>query len=496
MWNPINRRQMLVGSAKFGLVLPALSSLAPALQGQNAKRQKNFICFFKPNGCYPEDYFAYDLYKDEGSLGVRNLGNGHRELDLSRLNGAVSKVFADEWTALKPLMNLYWGLSPAAKNHNGFIPFATDPTVPSIDQIVAQSPEYNRNGHQVRSIQTTKVGYDSATSFQIDQGAVKGVRATKDALVLFQLLFQDLAVSPDSKPGDDSRMRQILLERKAMDTVLEDYKRLLRNPKLSNADRMILSNYIDFVNDQQKRLADSLASERNGTGGAPVKGAIPNQPDPGVNDKPLQLVDTMINLMVAAIKVNACNTFNVQLAASVDETNFPLSVAGYTPGSFHSEISHNQSRQSAHTAIDQYLFGQVAKTFKALQTNTDSASDETYADNTLIYVGGDMGAGHFPYFHESFNSIAVTLSGKNMGIKSGRALAYAPIKPYGNENTDRQGYPVNQLLIALMEATGADWRQVLKRHNLLNSAGFGVYGGPQLALTDTQKMQALPHVMG
>ncbi len=200
----------------------------------------------------------------------------------------------------------------------------------------------------------------------------------------------------------------------------------------------------------------------------------------------MSLTDSLIELMVAAIQTNVCNVFNFQLAATVDETVFELATTPYTKGSYHSEISHSTARQSDQTQIDRFLFGKVAQTFKMLSTPISSSAGQSYADNCLIYVSGDIGAGDVPSNHSSHNLIAMTLSGKNIPIKPGRCLAVAS-QPKG------QGFPSNQLLISLMESIGAsDWKTVLSGQGSDSTKGFGIYGGHQRSLTAAEKQAGLP----
>ncbi|MFW7379150.1 MAG: DUF1552 domain-containing protein [Oligoflexus sp.] len=485
-WNPISRRYFLQGAGSICLALPTLESLVPKALAQSANgNQKSLICFFKPNGSYPEDYFPHNPYNPASELAVRNLGGEIREFDLSRINGSLSNVLAADFDSLKPQMNVYLGLSTAQENHNPSTPFATSQRFPSIDQIVVKSARYNTNRGQAIAIQGTTAGYTNASSYDIANGDIRAADHVKSALVMFQRLFSDLSAGDNNgnEEAAQAAFRRLLMERKALDQVLGDYNRLLRRSQLSAADKLVLEEYMEFVNQKQADLAVLIAE---GPGATSMTGEVPGQPPESVNGSPISMTDTMIDLMVAAIKTNVCSTFNFQLATSVDETTFPLEIGGYNRGSYHSEISHSFARKNDHLIVDRYLFAKVAKTFNLLATPLNGNAEQTYADNTCIYVSGDMGAGEVPSNHTSHSAIAVTLSGKNIPIKSGRCLAYSS-KPKGD------GYPHNQLLIGLMQAVGAsDWRETLARNGLNLGAGFGEYGGTQRSISDQEKQAALP----
>jgi hypothetical protein len=111
----------------------------------------------------------------------------------------------------------------------------------------------------------------------------------------------------------------------------------------------------------------------------------------------------------------------------------------------------------------------------------------------LIYVGGDIGTGEVPNNHKSSNLISMSLSGKNIPIKTGRCLAASP-------DFLNRAYPNNQVLIGMMEAVGVkDWKSVLLS-NGINSPGFGDYrgsgaGGNLMPISDADKDKAMPFLM-
>jgi hypothetical protein len=105
-----------------------------------------------------------------------------------------------------------------------------------------------------------------------------------------------------------------------------------------------------------------------------------------------------------------------------------------------------------------------------------------------MYVSGDIGAGEVPSNHTNHNSISFTFSGKNIPIKSGRAISYS-------KNPKTQGYPHNQLLIGLMEAMGVnDWKNIIQANGKSIGDGFGVYGGNQKPLSSFEKNSSLPNL--
>jgi hypothetical protein len=480
-WNPMSRRFFLQGLGSWALALPVLESLGgEEAFAQTAEEQKSLVLFFKPNGCYPEDYFPYDLYRPQAGLKVTDRGSQIRELDLSSLPGSISPVLGPAFDSVRSRLNIYLGLNPKNSNHNGAIPFATDANFPSIDQIVIRSPLYNKTGGQALALLGTK-GFNIPSSFGFGGGQIRPLNHVNDALVLFQQLFGGNPPVRQGGGDTDLRFRKLVKDKKALDLVLEDYKRLQNSSVLSLGDKRILSDYMEFISAKQKMLSDLLAK-----GPMPVAEVkFPSKPAESVNSQEVSLTNSMLELMAAAIKTGVNHTFHFQLAASVDETNFPLNEPGYQRSAYHAEISHNESRRKDQEIVDRYLFGQVAKFYKLLDVPMPDGS--SYADNALICVGGDIGAGAAPFLHTSHNAIALSLSGKKIPITTGRAISYAsdPLKA---------GYPQNQFLISAMEAVGAtDWKQILERGGIPRPGrGFGVYGGNQLALDEAQKDLPLP----
>jgi len=480
-WNSITRRHFLQGAGSLTLALPFLESIAPRGMAQAVADQKNLICFFKPHGSYIDDYFPYRT-----ATGWKSLAGDIRELDLMSTQGSLSKVFAGEFDALKARTNIYIGLNPVLENHNGNIPFATSPDFPSIDQVVAKSSRYNKSGKGVIAVQGTHGYDDKPCSLVLNNGRVNAVKAVQDALVMFELLFSGANLPPQSPEEASAQFKRLVRERKALDRVLEDYKRLANSRQLSAADKNILDDYMDFVAQKQRQLA--MIAEK-GPDGLVSGNAIPAKPDRSVNDNPITMTDTMIEMMVAAIKTNICNTFSFQLGVSVDETRFALPDTGYRQAAFHQEISHSVGLRNDHTIVDRHLFSKVARAFKALDVPMSNGSN--YADNTLMYVSADLGLMDDTSHHTSSNMVAVTLAGKNIPIRSGRCLSFA------NTPNPQNGYPHNQLLIGLMEAVGAtDWKDVLKRDGLSNlGPGFGLYDrNRQLLISDQDKEKPLPYL--
>jgi hypothetical protein len=473
------------------LALPFLDSLCTPAQAQAAVEQKNLVLFFKPHGSYLDDYFPLNPYTAAPNFGAKDLGSGFRELPFANITGPLSKILASDFDAIRSAINIYWGIGSSSENHNPSIAFATNARYPSIDQLAARSPIFNKGRKRVMVWRATQ-GFDNASSFELTGSGVQGVNPQSDAVLAFSLLFGNMMPTNtgSSAPTENTAyLRKLTSERKALDAVLEDYKRLQNSSVLSAADKKILQNYMDFVAQKQAEISKMMGAGT--TPGGAV--AIPNKPNPSVNASPLTLVDTLIELLVAAIQTNTCNIFNFQLAATVDETVFELPVNGYNRGGFHGEISHNPGRRNDHTQVDRHLFSKVAKAYKMLNTAMGGAGAQTYADNTLIYVGGDIGTGEVPNNHKSSNLISMSLSGKNIPIKTGRCLAASP-------DFLNRAYPNNQVLIGMMEAVGVkDWKSVLLS-NGINSPGFGDYrgsgaGGNLMPISDADKDKAMPFLM-
>jgi|GEM_PF-6340616 len=488
-WNSITRRHFLQSASGLTLALPFLDSLCTPAQAQAAGEQKNLVLFFKPNGSYLDDYFPLNPYTAPASLGAKDLGSGFRELPLANITGSLSNILGSDYDAIRSAMNVYWGIGSSSHNHNPSIAFATGPNNPSIDQVAARSPAFNKGRKRVMVWRATQ-GYDNASSFELTGTGIQSAKLESDAVVAFSLLFGNNMPGNTGTPADNTAyLRKLTSERRALDTVLEDYKRLQSSAVLSGSDKKILQNYMDFVAQKQAEISNLIR-----TGATPLApGTIPSKPNPSVNASPLTLVDTLIELLVAGIQTNTCNIFNFQLAATVDETVFDLPINGYTRGGFHSEISHSQNRKNDHTQIDRHLFSKVAKTYKLLNTAMGGAGSQTYADNTLIYVSGDIGTGEVPSNHMSHNMISMSLSGKNIPIRTGRCLA-------ASSDFLKNAYPNNQVLIGMMEAVGvSDWKSVL-RSNGFAKPGFGIYEDPAqvaslMRLSDADKEKPMPFLM-
>ncbi len=97
--------------------------------------------------------------------------------------------------------------------------------------------------------------------------------------------------------------------------------------------------------------------------------------------------------------------------------------------------------------VKRAMFEQVAYFAQQLKQTPDRGGT-TMLDNTLIVLTSEIAAGH-THSRMPF----VTIGGKNMGVKTGRAMKL-PVLFKGNTNVARDGTPHSMLFVSILNMMG------------------------------------------
>ncbi len=270
------RRFFLRGAGAALLPLPLLPSLLSPKQAAAAlmDNQRCFAHFCTSHGgVWPENmwpsmpaatiekrtYAAREIRHSALQLGP--LGN---KVGVSRVLSAPSSIFSAK---LLGKMNALQGLDvPFYLGHNsaGLVGnFSAndgngDPGKyaqvnakrPTIDHLMANSKEFYPDSAGVKMpVMVMGYGGGGYHSFRYNQsGVLTGVGNSADTpLGLFDALFPN--------PGVPQPKRPLIVDR-----VLEDYRRLTKNPRLSQVDKGRLNDHVESLTQLQQRLAVSTAS--------------------------------------------------------------------------------------------------------------------------------------------------------------------------------------------------------------------------------------------
>jgi hypothetical protein len=253
-----------------------------------------------------------------------------------------------------------------------------------------------------------------------------------------------------------------------LDLVVADTQALQKN--LGKSDRDKLSDYLDSVNELERRVQAALPGTTTmmGSPGAAAVGggactAIPAPVDgtylgsdrsKNVYKYP-DLLKTMNDLMAFAVQCDLTRviTFMSEIPLNT-QTNF--SFIGVNSSNYHDDISHHGGDPTKLAGI------QTVNTFYAEQfgyflgklSGLQDADGSSVLDNSIILFTSEFGDGDNHYHYDLPVLVA---GGAGAGFKPGRHIVYpsTPDKGSGAVETARRGdMPLANLYISIMQAFG------------------------------------------
>jgi hypothetical protein len=224
----------------------------------------------------------------------------------------------------------------------------------------------------------------------------------------------------------EERAAEVRIDRSILDRVNRNIAPL-RN-KLGPKDRVRLDSYLDDIRELERRLqlAEKASTE------------APSEEVPfGVPASFEEHVRLMLSMVRIAFSADVTRVATLMLGRDSTNRRFPES--GFD-GPWHGTSHHGDvpSAVKSYAVMNRYHVSLVAEFAKNLLATPDG--DGSLLDNSLIYMGSNMGNSHR---HEHQN-VPVTLVGKASGkIETGRYLLYPPDK----ERT-------SNLLLAILDKFG------------------------------------------
>jgi hypothetical protein len=475
-YDPKSRRHFLKGLGGVTVALPFLPSLLPA-QAQAADKPKLRFIALHTGHCQAVEQWHPDYSKLQWS---EQTGRERMAL-LSSIQGNISPVLASAWDPLRGKINLLSRLdsTSAAPNHNAEVILSGGVNTEiseTLDQVLASKLGAGSPLNlYVRSVFDQY--YSGASHVSVSKGAYSPGQFNPASV------FKNLFNAPSGGgAGADALQRRDLA---TVDLVLNQFKILRANKRLSKLDAERLDRHMELVNQTEKRLKDSLGS---GSGGAVNKCANASGPNsspvfsPNAADYQV-VVDQMLDVVELAIKCGKVQVATVMLHAY---SYFDGSL-GFIPGvsggvRMHEDIGHagTPELRAMKLSLNRWFGERVARFLKNLDVIEDASTGSTYLDNSLVLWANDQGSFQDGNAHSSIN-LPVLLAGKAGGfIKTGQYIDYGPA--YANLNRAvagdeygvyKKGRPYNQLLVTIAQAMGLS----PSSYESTAGQGFGVYGG-------------------
>ncbi|MDZ4696162.1 MAG: DUF1552 domain-containing protein [Deltaproteobacteria bacterium] len=428
-----SRRQVLRGTGGLALALPFLPSLqARSTWAQEAVRPKRFIAFttghggIHPSNMYPGDASLTaetPLYSNHpvrhGALVARMQGNA---TSISPVLSAASNVLTPRLVSkMNVLRGFDWefyaghhaaDLGNFAAN-NGFAGLSA---IPSIDQLLAWSPNFypNLNGIVDRSVPIANERDHSIAFGYSNPAAGTGTIARLDAATENRRLFDRLVAGRSGQtppvPVTPPRVRIV-------DRVLENYRRLRQSDRrLSTTDRQRLDDHMGQLNDLERRLTAAEVPATSASCSEFTRPAMDSSslgyPVTGLaRAKTFWGLVTDVMAMALACDSTRVVTFQVGHTFSDDTSNW------------HQDIAHNSGQPAvqqvlaqAHQATFEFA---IAKLASALDSIAD-APGQTLLDNTLLQWTQESGE----TTHQQSSMPIVTFGSARGFFKTGNYVDY------------------------------------------------------------------------
>ncbi len=436
-----SRRQFLVGAGGTLLAIPFLTSLLPKAYAAGPVPLR-FVCLGQDEGRYAPHWYpnATEDAKARPVAGVQNM----RDMLMRDIAGNISPILGAQFNgAIRDKLMLINGLDGFWRNrgHASSSILAgnlangdnepPEKRGPSIDFILANNLKSNPLANDPKSHLNFRVGeteisykYNAATNLMQPAGSYLS------PLAAFNSIFGN---STTTQAPNDRKL-------KVVDQVLESYRRTIASPKLAKAEKFLLQEHIDTLNQVQTSVvADQPISCVKPTG-------MQNGLD-GYSDAPVADINRVLrqqmDLMIAAIKCSAVNIGTITMSGVFgDNTRFGLVNGVNCPGQWHSEYAHGNMASDQILAITQHFASQFSYFINQLNV-PEPGTTGTYLDNSLVFWGNVMSDGKSHNYRDMQCLMAGGLGGK---IRTGRYINY--------KNAQGHGRTYNALLVALLQAFG------------------------------------------
>jgi hypothetical protein len=271
-YSKLNRRMFLQGTGKTVLAIPFLSSLTSTAHGQAINSPKFFI-FFPSNGGVPTKLMrpvgsGVNYVQTDSNTKMRKL------TDILSKDGKINDIFGADWNIYASKMNIITHLNSYNSNnlHNAFIPGCADTHANRVRFVGSNTPAYEaimeprysidycvrksfiRQGY-VGSIPQLhiNIGYpdeqyeysefsygDPMPAYPNDPG--QAILALGNAQQLESLVFGKVPTGGNSTNTNGGKI-------KLVDAVIEDYRAIKNDRKISSLDKNRLQHAMDMWND-------------------------------------------------------------------------------------------------------------------------------------------------------------------------------------------------------------------------------------------------------
>ncbi|RYZ73995.1 MAG: DUF1552 domain-containing protein [Proteobacteria bacterium] len=468
----LNRRLFLRSSSGLLVYLPLLPSLFSAKDALAADAAlKRLVVIHCGHAQVAGQWFP----KPAGFQWTESsVTGGARQADLSAINGPISDILDEGFSTLKQKLLLLGRLSYTSNtpNHNAEALLSGgirgDPGCENSLDVVIARQVYNS---VPLNMIVNSPHSDRPDKYQLSMQNGNFLAGGSNPAVVFMRLFGNTNPGTPGNGGDmpAEPVKAKLERKKAVDHVLEQYKALLKNPKISSDDKKnLLDPHMSYLSELQGKLMPSTGG--GGGTSTPVQCNNPMGPSSSPvntrNDKDYEVVvEQSFQVLGMALK---CGIESVATLMLHPYDYFEGQVMGLQ-GTFHESVGHanDDFNKAQKLKLQRFYAGHVSKFIADLNSVQEGSSGGSVLDSTCVIWGNDMGAAHNPNNHARKN-LPILIAGAQKTFKTGLLVDFGASAPKDKIPTDNDelGRPINQLHISILKGFGVD----------PGASGFGNYG--------------------
>lgn len=492
-YDKMTRRFFLQSSAGYIVSIPFLGSLLSKellAQSTTAGSGANFVAFYWDDGSIQDYFYPRNLNMTQLQANVKRAALSGNII--SEHIGSKLSSHKDQLLVLEGIDQLWHGTHC---NHSFLTCHREAGAFPSIDQIMAWNakvypqepvsrsvniitlPMENSSGYYWRGTET--ISYVQKSNLINNTKAITNgsfaVAASNDPQYLFKLMFSK--INPPSGGDIDPNFKK----KKLVDFVLEDFKRVMNNRRISSQDKIQLDRHLNLLSETQDQL--NLGAPQPVNCQAPDISQIQVAKTMGEYKNSVQ---NLTRLLAAALGCGLTKVGTIMLTDENSDSAANFQHVGLNT-SFH-EVAHNQNVDGYKRVIN-YFCDSVAEFMSELK-NYSTPTGDNLLDTTISYMGSTMGNGSY---HDVINLPTILAGGKKF-LNSGYYIDYRNDAGLKRGNSV-WGRPQNDLMITLMRAMGLSSSD----YELVAGQGFGDYRNYEIYQSlyngSSSKDQILPFVL-
>jgi Protein of unknown function (DUF1552) len=405
---PMNRRQFLYSTGRLAIALPFLESLAPQMAfGQAMSPAKRFVAVMAPNGYHEPVYYPSVAADQKFSEHIFTK-------QLTSIQGPLSESFGTSFDALRPKMNILRGLDIAgAFGHTPISGLCSarritngdnapiDPVgnSRSLDVVLSASKSFYQTQPRFKALRGIESGGTPMSIDRDSSGKTIQIPYTLWPYDMFQQVFAGSGITPNEAAALASKKATI------GDLVLNSYKTLMNNKRISTSDKTVVSNFVGQLQElNQKVVATPLSCSTPSIAKASSDyyGLLPES-------EQLALAHQFIDIMITAM---SCDLTRICILS--------LGNDNYRHGVSHENYLDRESQLRFNGILQKYQ-APIVKAFATKMDAIQESNGKSMLDNSVLFWGMEQSAGNA---HCAVSMPAVTFGSMGGAIRTGYYVDY------------------------------------------------------------------------